>query len=146
MASGYTVIGTGKRLRKTQRLLSWVLFQSVLIVSLTMFRADTLRGAYEMLLQLMQAAGALSLEDAAVGLVLAAVAVFGLQLLEMKSGIAALGRQLVRIRASVVLFPVFVLLILGIVYFKGLTLEGVWISPADPFFNQGQEKFIYLNF
>lgn len=146
IGSWYSVIGTGKRLRTPQRLISWALFQSLLIVSLTMLRADTLTAAYQILRDMMQGAGALPLHNTAIGLAVAATIVFGLQRLELTTGTSAPGRQLVKARSRTALFPVFVVAILGVLYMKGLTLEGVWISPADPFFNDGQEKFIYLKF
>ena len=43
------------------------------------------------------------------------------------------------------MMPVFVGALLLVIFMKGLT-EGVWIPPGDPFFNQGQERFIYLRF
>lgn len=142
----YAVVGTGRRLGRAQRVVSWALFQAAVIASLPLFRADTLRGAFDMLRRLVKPQGATSLHDALIGFAIAAVAVFALQLFEAQSHITRWGRRLVQARSSLRLFPLTVLVVLAIVYMKGLTLEGVWISPADPYFNQGQEKFIYLRF
>ena len=137
----YALVGTGKRLSQSQRAISWLLFQGLLMLSMTMFRADSLHSAGEMVKGMIFDPGSTSLADATFGLIVAVVAVLIMQLLEWRPG-----RWLVRIRGDVRLFPVFVGMLLFIAYMKGLTLEGVWISPADPFFNQGQEKFIYLQF
>lgn len=138
----YALVGTGRRLGPRQRIISWALFQVVLMFSMTMFRADTLGGAFEMIrAALIGGAGTADVNDALVGLGLSGAAVYMFQRFELRPS-----RRLARFRSNLVLFPVFLMLILVVLYMKGLTLEGVWISPGDPFFNQGQEKFIYLKF
>lgn len=142
----YAAIGTGRRLTARQRLASVVLFQVILMGSLMLFRADSLGGAGRLLAAIGSSDGATTLTDAAVGLGLATLAVFGFQLIELRAGIRAMGRRLVVWRGNVRLFPILVIATCAVFYLKGLTLEGVWISPADPYFNQGQEKFIYFEF
>lgn len=146
IAVWYGAVGTGRKLTTPQRVLSAVLFQSVLMASLVLFRADSVGGAGRMLNAIASGAGLLTISDAWIGLVLAALAVFGLQVVELRSGVSALGRRLAAVRSNPRLLPVFVVMAIAIFYMKGLTLEGVWISPSEPFFNQGQEKFIYFQF
>ena len=141
MGIWYSVVGTGKRLTRPQRIASWALFQFLLMLSMTIFRADSVRSAWDMTRGTLFNSGSNTLTDAAVGLVLAGAAVFVIQRFELHPS-----RLIAKMRADLRLFPLLVGLVLGVMYMKGLTLEGVWISPADPFFNQGQEKFIYLQF
>ncbi len=142
----YALVGTGRRMTTRSRILSTVLFQVALLTSMVLFRAKTISAAGGMLTALAGNSGAEMLGDAVLGLAIVTVAVFCLQVVELRAGIGALGRRLATLRADPRLFPVFVVLALGIFYMKGLTLEGVWISPAEPFFNEGQEKFIYFEF
>lgn len=137
----YSVVGNGRRLGRRQRVVSWVLFQLLLMISMTMFRASSIDGAYQMVSGLLGSGGSGSIDEALAGLLIACAAIYLFQRGELTPG-----RRLAALRGDVRLFPLFVVLILGVVYMKGLTLEGVWISPTDPFFNQGQEKFIYLQF
>jgi len=142
----YSVVGQGKKMTRNIKLLSWLLFQLTLMLSLVLFRADTFAGAGEMLSGLFQKSTELSLNDGLIGLMVATAFVFFFQYIELKAGLAGYGRSLVALRNSTHLLPLFVIIIWGTMYMRGLTLEGVWISPADPFFNAGQEKFIYFKF
>ena len=146
IAVWYLAVGTGRKLTTPQRVVSAVLFQVVLMASLVLFRSGSLDGAAGVFNAMMSGEGASSLNDAWIGLALAAVAVFAFQVIEARSGVTAMGRRLAAIRTNPRLLAVFVISAIAVFYFKGLTLEGVWISPAEPFFNQGQEKFIYFQF
>jgi len=137
----YAAVGNGRRLSRRQRVLSWAMLQVLLIVSMTMFRADTLGRSFAVVSGIFVSHGAGSVDDAWFGLAIAIVAIYTFQRFEIRPG-----RRLARMRGDARLFPIYLALIVLVLYFKGLTLEGVWISPADPFFNQGQEKFIYLQF
>ena len=137
----YLLTGSGRRLTGGRRVLSWLVFQLLLMLTLTMFRADTLGSALAVVRGTVSSAGTASLDEALIGLALAAAAVFALQRIEWRPG-----RRLAVLRKDLRVFPLVVLLVLFVLYMKGLTLEGVWISPADPFFNQCQEQFIYLKF
>jgi D-alanyl-lipoteichoic acid acyltransferase DltB (MBOAT superfamily) len=137
----YAAVGTGRRLTPRQRILSWALFHILLMLSMTMFRADTLGRALEVVSGALLSRGPGSVNEALIGLAIATVAIYVFQHFDIRHS-----RTVARMRSDVRLFPIFLVLIFFVLYMKGLTLEGVWISPGDPFFNQGQEKFIYLQF
>jgi alginate O-acetyltransferase complex protein AlgI len=144
--SWYAVVKTGKKMKAPGQAFSWCLFTILLIGSLTLFRSNSPYLALDMLAGIFTSTGTENISDGLPMLLIVTAVTFLLQAFEKYSQIGKTTRTLVALRKNLFIFPVLIAFIFFGMYMTGITLNGVWISPADPFFNQGQEKFIYFKF
>jgi alginate O-acetyltransferase complex protein AlgI len=144
--SWYAVVKTGKKMKPRSQVISWCLFTILLIGSLTLFRSNSPYLALDMLAGIFTSTGTENISDGLPMLLVVTAITFSLQAFEKYTRVSKTTRTLVALRKNLFIFPVLIAFIFFGMYMTGITLNGVWISPADPFFNQGQEKFIYFKF
>ena len=142
----YIVLGRDERLQGARWWISWFLFQAILVLSLTMFRAPSWENVGIMLKALFVAQGGLTMNEALPGLLLATVVTFILQWLEYAAVRRRVAAFLRGFRHAPVAFPAAAVVLGCAIFFKGMSLEGVWIAPSDPFFHSDQIQFIYARF
>lgn len=142
----YAAVKTGKKMNPRSQAISWCLFTVLLIASLTLFRTSSPYLALDMLTGMFVSEGVESISDGLPMLLVVTAVTFFLQFFEKHTQVSKITRTLVTLRKNLFIFPALIAFIFFGMYMTGITLNGVWISPADPFFNKGQEKFIYFKF
>jgi alginate O-acetyltransferase complex protein AlgI len=142
----YVVLGRDEKLKGKSWWISWLLFQAMLILSLVLFRASDWTSLWNMLKALIFLQGGDSMVETLPGLLLATAAAFGLQWLEYHGTRRRVASVLRRIRAAPPAFPAAAVILMLIMFFKGISLEGVWVAPSDPFFHAENIQFIYARF
>jgi D-alanyl-lipoteichoic acid acyltransferase DltB (MBOAT superfamily) len=142
----YIVLGRDERLQGASWWISWFLFQTILVLSLTLFRAPSWTSVGIMLKALFVPQDGLTMYEAVPGLVLVTIVTFVLQWLEYAAIRRRVARFLLGLRQAPAAFPAAAVVLGCMIFFKGLSLEGVWIAPSDPFFHSDQIQFIYARF
>jgi alginate O-acetyltransferase complex protein AlgI len=125
---------------------SWAAFQLIFIFSLVVFRAESWAAIIDVFRRLFAWADGIDLEGAWPGLTVVTAVAFLLQWIECHATARGVARWLRLLRHSAPMFPVMVAALGLIMFYKGLTLEGVWVSPNDGFFYSKYIQFIYARF
>jgi D-alanyl-lipoteichoic acid acyltransferase DltB (MBOAT superfamily) len=142
----YVLLGGAVELSGAKRWVSWAVFQTILVVSLLIFRSNGLTEAWDIATRIGSVAEGIDVMDMVPGLILVAVLTFILQWVEYCAPKRWVARKLRLCRAFPPAFPVAVAAFFVMMFFKGMSLEGVWVAPNDPFFHAEHVQFIYANF
>lgn len=131
---------------KRMSLINMLATQLILILSFVYFRAPHPGDATQILVGIATLKQATSDTVLWTGIIICTAATFIIQIVDYFATRRSVARRLLGFRASTVGF-VFVSLILFTAFFmKGITLDGVWISPSEKFFGSKSETFIYFAF
>ena len=126
---------------------SWALFQILLALSLVLFRSENGRDILTIFQRLVAGDGdGVNVASAVPGVLLATAVVFAFQWLEYFGPRRKVARWLRPVRHAAPIFPAAIAAIAVIMFFKGMSIEGVWVSPGDPFFVASRVPFIYARF
>lgn len=136
----------GSASKKHFSFISMLVTQLILILSFVYFRAPYPADATQILV------GIATLKQAAndpvlwTGIIICTAATFGIQIIDHFATRRSVARRLLGLRASTVGFLMMSATLLIAFFLKGITLDGVWISPSEKFFGAQSETFIYFAF
>jgi D-alanyl-lipoteichoic acid acyltransferase DltB (MBOAT superfamily) len=142
----YMVLGEKGKLHGVTLVLSWAIFQLLLMLSLILFRSSDWSAMQSMILRMFGNASGEDVDVIVPGLAIATLTVFLLQWIELRATRKRVAEWLRLARHSVPIFPLAVIVICATIFFKGMSIEGVWISPHDPYFYSQNLPFIYAQF
>jgi alginate O-acetyltransferase complex protein AlgI len=142
----YMVLGEKGKLSGIRFFVSALLFQFLLMLTLILFRSDNWENMGSILVRSFQGAAGEGAWSVVPGLLAATCVVFALQWVELRATRRDMARLLWRVRHGSPVFPVAIVFMAFAMFFKGMTIEGVWVSPGDPYFFRAGLQFIYAQF
>jgi hypothetical protein len=142
----YMVLGEKGKLQGGKLLFSWAIFQLLLMLTLILFRSSEWSAMPIMLARMFGGASGETINAIVPGLAVATVTVFLLQWIELRATRKRVTEWLVLARHSVPVFPLAVIGIFATIFYKGMNIEGVWVSAHDPFFYSENLPFLYAQF
>ena len=141
------VLGEKGKLHGLPLVFSRALFQLLLMLTLILFSDPPIGPTMEtMTVRMFSSAIGNGIDAIVPGLAIATLIVLLLQWLELRATRKDVARWLRPLRYSVPVFPLAVVAICCVIFFNGMSIEGVWVSPHDFFFNAANIPFIYAQF